>query len=253
MLRYANPANFLRLTAAVLPWLWAATASLAAVGLVLAFRAPADYQQGETVRIMYIHVPCAWLSLWAYGVMTLAALGTLVWRHPLADAAQKSAAPLGAAFTFVCLATGSLWGKPMWGTYWVWDARLTSELVLLLVYLGLVSLWRTIDDPSRAARAAAIMTLVGSINIPIVKFSVDWWNTLHQGASVLRLSGSTVDGSMLRPLLIMALAFTLLFVALHMMSIRNEILRRRVARLSSLAAQASESVVSAPRFELAPR
>ncbi len=237
MLRYANPANFLRFATPAIPWLGALTAVLGAVGLYGAiFVAPPDYQQGDTVRIMFIHVPAAWLSMFIYGVMALSALGTLVWRHPLADAAQKAAAPLGAAFTFVCLATGSLWGKPMWGTWWVWDARLTSVLVLFLIYLGLIALWQTIEEPSRAARAAAIMTLVGVINLPIIKFSVDWWNTLHQPASVFRLGGPTIDSSMLWPLLVMGLAATSLFLTLHLMAIRNEILRRRLRRLSIVAA-----------------
>ena len=179
-----------------------------AAGLWLGFAAPPDYQQGETVRIMYLHVPAAWLATFIYGVMTVAALGTLVWRHPLADAAQKAAAPIGAAFTFICLVTGSLWGKPMWGTYWVWDARLTSVLVLFLIYLGLIALWRAIEDPGRAARGAAILTLVGAVNMPIIKFSVDWWNTLHQPASVLRLGGRRSSPTMLCPLLVMAVAFT---------------------------------------------
>jgi heme exporter protein C len=238
----ANPTAFLTFVQRALPWLWAATAGLFALGLWLAlFVAPPDYQQGETARIMYLHVPAAWLSMFVYAVMTMAALGTLVWRHPLADAAQKAAAPLGAGFTFICLASGSLWGKPMWGTYWVWDARLTSVLVLFILYLGLIALWRAIDEPSRAARAAAILTLVGVVNIPIIKFSVDWWNTLHQPASVFRLGGPTIAPSLLWPLLVMALAFTLLFVALHLMAIRNEILRRRVARLTMVAASRSDA------------
>jgi heme exporter protein C len=237
MLRYANPANFLRLAGALIPWLGVLTAALAAVGLYGAFfTAPADYQQGDTVRIMFIHVPAAWLSTFIYGVMTLSALGTLVWRHPLADAAQKAAAPLGAVFTFICLVTGSLWGKPMWGTWWVWDARLTSVLVLFLIYLGLIALWQTIEEPSRAARAAAILTLVGVVNLPIIKFSVDWWNTLHQPASVFRIGGPTIDRSMLWPLLVMAIAATFLFLTLHLMAVRNEILRRRLRRLSIIAA-----------------
>ena len=181
------------------------------VGLTLAMLSPADYQQGETVKIMFIHVPAAWVASLAYVVMTAAALGTLVWRHPLAEAAQKAAVPLGAGFTFICLVTGSLWGKPMWGTYWVWDARLTSMLVLFITYLGLLALWHTIEEPGRAARAASILTLVGSINLPIVKFSVDWWNTLHQPASVFRMGGPTIDRSMLVPLLIMAVSFTAIF------------------------------------------
>jgi heme exporter protein C len=240
---YANPTNFLRLTGKLLPWLGGLTAVALTVGLYMTFfTAPADYQQGETVRIMYIHVPAAWISMLSYLVMTTAALVTLVWRHPLAEAAQKAAAPLGAAFTFVCLVTGSLWGKPMWGTYWVWDARLTSVLVLFLIYLGLVALWQTIEEPGRAGRAASIMTLVGFINIPIVKFSVDWWNTLHQPASVFRMGGPTIAPSMLWPLLVMAVGYTGLFATLHLMATRNEVLRRRVRRLTMAAASTEPSV-----------
>jgi heme exporter protein C len=169
--------------------------------------------------------------MFVWGVMSVAALGTLVWRHPLADVAAKCAAPLGAAFTFLALVTGSLWGRPMWGTYWVWDARLTSVLILFLMYLGLIALWRTIDDPARAGRAAAILTLVGAVNLPIIKFSVDWWNTLHQPASVFRMGGSTIDPSLLAPLFWMALAFTLMFLTLHLAAMRNEIMRRRVRTL----------------------
>jgi heme exporter protein C len=238
MWKYANPTYFLRMADACVPWCAALTFLLLASGLYLTFFvAPADYQQGETVRIMYVHVPAAWLSLMIYGVMSLSALGTLVWRHPLADAAQKAAAPLGAGFTFICLATGSLWGKPMWGTWWVWDARLTSVLVLFLIYLGLIAIWQTIEDQARAAQAAAIMTLVGVVNLPIIKFSVDWWNTLHQPASVFRMGGPTIYASMLWPLLIMAVGASMLFITLHVMAIRNEILRRRVARAALKIAQ----------------
>jgi heme exporter protein C len=236
MVNLANPTVFLALVKRALPWLAALTVALFAIGLTLGFRAPPDYQQGETVKIMYLHVPAAWLSTFIYGVMVLASLGTLVWRHPLADAAQKAAAPLGAGFTFICLVTGSLWGKPMWGTYWVWDARLTSELVLLILYLGLISLSRSIDEASKAARATAILTLVGAVDLPIIKFSVDWWNTLHQPASVFRMGGPTIAPELLWPLLVMSLAFTCLFLTLHAMAIRNEILRRRLARLTMLAA-----------------
>ena len=232
----ANPQNFMRLSGRALPWLTGLAALSFVVGLVLAMLSPADYQQGETVKIMFIHVPAAWVSTLAYCVMTGSALGTLVWRHPLAEAAQKAAAPLGAVFTFICLVTGSLWGKPMWGTYWVWDARLTSVLVLFITYLGLLALWHTLEEPGRAARAASVLTLVGFVNIPIVKFSVDWWNTLHQPASVFRLGGPTIDRSMLIPLLVMALSFTLIFATLHVLSIRNEILRRKVRRLLLAAA-----------------
>jgi heme exporter protein C len=172
-------------------------------------------------------------------LMSIAALGTLVWRHPLADVAGKTAAPIGAAFTLMCLVTGSLWGRPMWGTYWVWDARLTSVLVLFLMYLGVIALWRTIDDPARAARAAAVLTLVGAINIPIIKFSVDWWNTLHQPASILRLGGPTIHPTILMPLVLMLVAFTLLFATLHLAAMRNEIVRRRVHTMLMLQADAA--------------
>jgi len=245
-LDYANPTRFLELTRRLLPFLSGATLLLLGVGLYATFFVvPPDYQQGETVRIMYIHVPAAWLSLFAYAVMTSAALGVLVWRHPLADAAQKTAATLGAAFTFVCLVTGSLWGKPMWGTYWVWDARLTSMLVLFLLYLGLIAVRQTMDDTPRGARIASIMTLVGVIDIPIIKYSVDWWNTLHQPASVFRLGGPTISASMLWPLLVMALGATTLFLTLHLMAIRNEILRRRLARLTIEAVRAGDAAAEA--------
>ena len=234
----ANPTKFLALTARALPWLIAATAALLLIGLYQSFTAPDDYQQGATVKIMFIHVPNAWLSMFVWVVMSAAALGTLVWRHPLADVAAKAAAPIGAAFTFCALVTGSLWGRPMWGTYWVWDARLTSVLVLFLMYLGVIAVWRTIDDPTRAARAAAVLTLVGAINIPIIKFSVDWWNTLHQPASVLRLGGSTIHPAILVPLIVMLVAFTLLFLTLHLAAMRNEIIRRRVRTMMMMRADA---------------
>ena len=235
----ANPTRFLSFSARALPWLGGATAILLAAGLYLAFFvAPPDYQQGDTVRIMFIHVPSAWLSMAGYGLMAVAAVGTLVWRHPLADVTQKAAAPIGAAFTFLALLTGSIWGKPMWGTWWVWDARLTSELVLLLVYLGLIALWQAVEDPGKAARAAAILTLVGTVNLPIIKFSVDWWNTLHQPASVFRVDGPTIDASLLTPLFVMAIGMTLLYFVLLLMAMRNEILRRRVRTLELTAAGA---------------
>ena len=245
MLNLANPTVFLRLSARVLPWLTALTLALFAVGLTLAFTVPPDYQQGETVRIMFIHVPAAWLASFVYGVMTIAALGTLVWRHPLADAAQKAAAPLGAGFTFIALVTGSLWGRPMWGTYWVWDARLTSVLVLFLIYLGIIALWRALDDPGMAARACAILTLAGAIDLPIIKFSVDWWNTLHQPASVFRMDGPALATVYLWPLAIMAIAATALFFVLHLMAIGNEIHRRRLARLTMQAAAEGDALGAA--------
>ncbi len=247
LLALANPTRFMQLSGVLLPWLWALALVALGFGLWLAvFSVPADYQQGETVRIMYIHVPAAWLALFLYTLMALSALGTLIWRHPLADVSQKAAAPIGAAFTLVCLLTGAFWGKPMWGTYWVWDARLTSVLVLLLIYLGLLALWRSIDDPSRAGRAVAIMTLVGFINVPIIKFSVDWWNTLHQPASVFRLQGPSIHPSMLWPLLLVAVGFTLLALALHMLAMRAEIMRRRIRTLEILEAARLDAVGLTP-------
>ena len=235
----ANPTRFLALSGRILPWLAAVTLAAFAVGISLAIGAPDDYQQGATVKIMFIHVPAAWLAMGCWAVMTIAALGTLVWRHPLADVAARAAAPLGTAFTAMCLITGMLWGRPMWGAYWVWDGRLTSVLVLFLMYLGVLALWRTVEDPSRAARAAAVLTLVGAINLPIIKFSVVWWSTLHQPASVLRVGGPTLDKSYLAPLFVMAIAFLLLFLTLHLAAMRNEIMRRRVRTMLMLQAEAA--------------
>ena len=236
----ANPTRFLALVDRVLPWLAGASVVVLAIGLWLGFTAPEDFQQGITVRIMYIHVPFAWLSMFCYSLMAASALGTLVWRHPLADVALKSAAPIGATFTALALATGSIWGKPMWGTWWVWDARLTSVFVLFLMYLSIMALTRALDDPSKSARAAAVITLVGFVNIPIIKFSVDWWNTLHQPASVFRLDGPTIDASMLWPLMVTAVGFTLLFITLHLMAMRTEIWRRRVIAMRQIAARRAE-------------
>jgi heme exporter protein C len=233
----ANPTRFLQLVNRVFPWLITATLVLFILGLLGAAYAPDDYQQGATVKIMFLHVPAAWLGMMGWGLMSIAALGTLVWRHPLADVAGKAAAPIGAAFTFICLVTGSLWGRPMWGTFWVWDARLTSMLVLLLLYLGILALYWTADDPGRGSRVAAILALVGSVNLPIIKFSVDWWNTLHQPASLFRMSGPTIDRTILIPLLFMAAAFTFLFFTLHLAAMRNEILRRRIRTVQLHQAQ----------------
>jgi heme exporter protein C len=238
LLDLANPSRFLRFANQTIPWLSGVAVLVFAFGIDQVMIAPDDYQQGATVKIMFLHVPAAWLGMLCWGVMSVAALGTLVWRHPLADVTAKAAAPIGAAFTLLCLVTGSLWGRPEWGTYWVWDARLTSELILFLLYLGVIALWRTVDDPSRAARATAILTLVGAIDLPIIKFSVEWWNTLHQGASVFRVGGSTIYPTILIPLLIMAAAFTLLFATLLLAAMRNEILRRRVRTLQLMQASA---------------
>ena len=233
----ANPTRFLRIADRALPWLIAATVIAFVFGLARALNAPDDYQQGATVKIMFLHVPSAWLGMMGWALMSVTALGTLVWRHPLADVAGKAAAPIGAAFTLICLVTGSLWGRPTWGTYWVWDARLTSELVLFLLYLGVLALYWTAEDPGRGARAAAILALVGAVNLPIIKFSVDWWNSLHQGESIFRASGPTIDWSILWPLIIMAVAFTLLFFTLHLAAMRNEILRRRVRTMQIMKAR----------------
>ncbi len=241
MIKLANPSVFLRFANRILPWLAVLAILTLGIGLYLALVvAPADYQQGETVRIMFIHVPSAWLAMAGYAIIVLSAFGTLVWRHPLADVSAKAAAPIGAAFTFLALVTGSIWGKPMWGAWWVWDARLTSFLLLFFLYLGLMALWHTIEEPLRAGRVAAILALVGSINLPVIKFSVDWWNTLHQPASVVRFDGQQhIYTTILIPLLVMALGFTLLFTVLHLMAMRNEILRRRVRALMQSRVAAS--------------
>ena len=235
MRNLANPTRFLELANRIIPWLAVLTFLLLGLGLYLSFFvAPPDYQQGETVKIMFVHVPSAWLAMFGYTLIAVASIGSLMWRHPLADVAAKTAAPIGATFCFIALITGSLWGKPMWGTYWVWDARLTSMLVLLLLYLGLIALWQAIEEPGRAGRAAAILAIVGFINVPIIKFSVDWWNTLHQSASIFRAGGPTIDTTLLTPLFVMAAGFTLLFVLLHLLAMRAEILRRRVHALRQL-------------------
>lgn len=235
----ANPTRFLALVRVLLPFLVVGTIALFAAGLWLAFSVPDDYQQGRTVRIMFIHVPSVWMAMGAYMVMVSGALGVLVWRHPLADVAARAAAPLGAAFTFLGLATGSIWGRPMWGTWWVWDARLTSFLVLLIIYLGLIALWNAVEEPVSSARLAAIAILVGAINIPIIKFSVDWFTTLHQPASVLRADGPKMSPEFLYPLLTMGLAFLFLFLTLHLMTMRNEIWRRQIRTAQRKAAQSA--------------
>jgi heme exporter protein C len=223
----ANPKRFLDLSATLLPYLGGATVLCLGAGIVLGFLAPPDYQQGDTVKIMFLHVPAAWTAMMAYGLMALASLVSLVWRHPLADVAAKTAAPLGAVFTLLGLVTGSLWGKPMWGAWWVWDARLTSFLLLLFLYLGYIALWNAIEDETRAARAAGILALVGAVNLPIIEFSVDWWTTLHQGESIFRAGGPTISGVFLWPLLLSGAGYTLLFFSLWMIRIRTEILERR--------------------------
>jgi heme exporter protein C len=234
--------GFLSLANRILPWLAVATAVAFGVGLVLAFAAPDDYRQGATVKIMYLHVPSAWLITLIWGVMSIAALGTLVRRHPLADITAKTAAPIGAAFTLLCLITGALWERPMLGTYWVWDARQTSVLVLFLMYLNLIVLYWTEEHLSRVARLAAILILVGAIILPIIRFSVLWWNTLHQPAGMGRMGAPAIHSSILTPLLLMALAFVLLFMTLLVAAMRNEILRQRVRALLLIQAERSVTV-----------
>ena len=225
----ANPTRFLALASRVIPWMAGITALCLAVGLYLSFATEGDYQQGETVRIMYIHVPSAWLAMMCYTVMSISAIGTLVWRHPLADVSAKAAAPLGAAFTLLALVTGSLWGKPMWGAYWVWDARLTSELVLLFLYAGVIGLNQAYADPRAGARACAWLALVGVVNVPIVHYSVTWWNSLHQGSSILSVEGMRnpkIAGAMLWPLLLSLAGFFLFFGAVWLRRMQNEVLSR---------------------------
>ncbi len=237
----ANPTRFMALSGRVLPWLAGLSAMLTAYALYLAFLAsPADYQQGETVRIMYVHVPSAWLGMFGYLLIAASSFGLLVFRHPLADVSAKAAAPIGAAFTLLALVTGSLWGKPTWGTYWYWDARLTSVLILFFMYLGLMALRSSLEDEAMAAKLTAILGLVGVVILPVIKFSVDWWNTMHQGASVLTMSGPKIHPSLLKPLLYAALALGLLFLALHLKAMQNEILRRRVKALQMAAAQRAD-------------
>jgi len=223
----ANPARFMAFSRWLAPALGVVAAVLLALGLVLSFAAPDDYQQGATVRIMFVHVPAAFMASFVYVCLAGASLVGLIFRHSLADLAAKAAAPLGAAFTALALATGSLWGKPMWGTWWAWDARMTSVLVLFLLYLGYMALHAAIDDEQKAARAAAILALVGVVNIPIVKFSVDWWNTLHQGESIFRAGGSTLSPVYLWPLGVMSFAYAFLFGALWLVRIRAEVWKRR--------------------------
>ncbi len=240
--RLAHPGQFL-IWSRYLVWpLIVVTGLLFALGLWFAFfNSPADYQMGDTVRIMYVHVPTAWLSQFVYGAMAVSALGTLVWRHPMADVSMKAAAPLGAAFTAMALFTGSMWGRPTWGTFWEWDGRMTSTLILLFIYLGIVALWRAFDDQLRAARLVAIFTLVGAVNVPIIKFSVDWWSTLHQPASVFTAEGPRMPGSLLTPLFIMFFAFTFLFITLQVVSMRTEVRRRRLLTLERKAAREAVS------------
>jgi heme exporter protein C len=239
--RLANPGQFLAWSRGFVVPLAVVTALLFAVGLYLALiDSPPDYQMGQTVRIMYLHVPNAILSEAVYALMAVASIGTLVWRHPLADVAARAAAPLGASFTGLALFTGSLWGRPTWGTFWEWDGRMTSTLILFLIYLGIVALWRAFDDAARAGRIIAVFTLVGALDIPVVKYSVDWWNTLHQPASLTLMGDPHMAPSMLWPLAVMTFAFGFLFLTLYLVRMRTEILRRRAETLERQAARSVE-------------
>lgn len=232
MHRFANPARFLRLAALAYPWAVAVTVLSLGAGLYFGLIAsPADYQQGETVRIMYIHVPAAWMGLFCYVAMAALSAMALVWKHPLADLMARATAPVGAAFTFICLVTGALWGKPMWGAWWVWDARLTSMLILLFLYFGYMALADAFDDPQRGQKAAAILALVGVVNVPIIKYSVDWWNTLHQPASVVKMGGPSIDSSMMVPLILMAVGFHAYWVVVLILRTRAEIAAAKVRTL----------------------
>ncbi len=228
----ANPSRFLRLAGCLLPWLgWAAVLLLLA-GLWLALvGSPPDYQQGDSVRIMYVHVPAAYMAVSIYAVMAVSAAIFLIWKIPLMEMIGRASAPVGAAFTFICLVTGSLWGKPMWGTWWVWDARLTSVLILFFQYAGYIALANAFDTPGRGSRPAALLAVIGIVNLPIIKFSVDWWNTLHQPASLLRLQGPAIDQAMLTPLLVMMAAFSLLYLVLLVLRLQGEydLVRARAA------------------------
>jgi heme exporter protein C len=214
---------------AILPWSAGLTILCIMTGLYLAlFASPPDYQQLESVRIMYVHVPSAWMAMFVYSSIAISSAVALIWKHPLADLLAKASAPVGAGFTLICLVTGSLWGKPMWGTWWVWDARLTSVLILFFLYLGYIALNNAFDDPARGAKASAVLALVGAVNLPIIKFSVDWWNTLHQPASVTRLDAPAIHSSMLWPLLLMAMGFTLFYVTILIFRVRSEIAAAKI-------------------------
>ena len=241
---FANPVRFERWARPAIPWLVGATTLLLVAGLYYAlFNSPADYQQGDSVRIMYVHVPAAWMALFCYSLIAVSSAVGFIWKHPLADVAAKETAPIGAAFTFLALFTGSIWGKPMWGAWWAWDARLTSVLILFFLYLGYMAIWRTFEDKTRAARLAAILAMVGFVNIPIIKFSVDWWNSLHQPASVFRAGGPTIHSSMLPPLFLMAGAYMTFFAAAVLQSMRNELMARRLARIDSGEKKTAASLV----------
>ncbi len=233
--KFANPTRFFQLTSVLLPWIGLTTLILLSYGFWQAlFVSPPDYQMGEAVRIMYVHVPAAYMGMMVYGIMAVASAIALIWKHPIADIAAKSSAPIGAGFTFLALVTGMLWGQPMWGTFWVWDARLTSVLILFFIYLGYIGLWVSIEDPSRASKAAAILALVGSVNLPIIHYSVDWWNTLHQPASLLRADGPTIDPGMLPPLISLIIGYTTFYITVLFLRMDKEFISRKIYSLQIL-------------------
>ena len=231
MMIYANPVRFMALSAKLWPPCAALTLVLGLIGLYLVFTAPPDYQQGITVRILFVHVPAAWMAMMIYGFIAAASFAAFVWRAPLSDIAAQSAALPGIGFTFLALASGSLWGRPIWGHFWAWDARLVSVLILFFLYLGYIALLAAIEDRARAAIAARLLAIVGVINLPIIKFSVDWWNTLHQPASILRLEGPALAPVFLWPLAFMASAALFLFITILLVRMRAEIMRRRIESL----------------------
>jgi heme exporter protein C len=225
--KLASPPWFYRFSGRLLPWLGALCAILIAYGLYGGLvLAPADYQQGDSFRIIYIHVPAAWMSLFIYVAMAVCGVISLVWRIKLAEVVLISSAPIGAAFTFLALVTGSLWGKPMWGTWWVWDGRLTSELILLFLYLGVIALYSAIEDRQTAARAVSILAIVGVVNVPIIHYSVEWWSTLHQGPTITKLDKPSIHVDMLIPLLVMALGFKVYYLVGLLIRARGELLER---------------------------
>jgi heme exporter protein C len=240
MLRLANPNRFMQWSGQILPWCATLTVLLLGAGLYLAlFVAPPDYQQGESVRIMYVHVPSAYMATTIYGLMAAASAVALIWRHPVADIAAREAAPLGAGFTLLCLISGSLWGKPMWGAYWVWDARLTSVLILFFLYLGHVALIRAFDNKAHGYRAAAILALAGAVNLPIIVYSVQWWNTLHQGNTISVSGGAKIYITMLYPLLISTLGFYLAFITMVVARVCAAICERKLSAALLAKAEAS--------------
>ena len=229
---FANPSRFVRITSILVPWLMAAAGILFITGLYLSLlKSPDDIVQGSAVRIMYVHVPSAWLSIFSYLLLAICSLFFIVWRHPLADILSRAIAPVGALFSLLTLLTGSIWGKPMWGTWWVLDARLTSMLILFLLFMGYIALSNAFEKSERGSRPAALLAIAGSINLPIVKFSVDWWSTLHQPASIMRTGGVSIDSSMLLPLLIMFLAFQLFFILIIIFRSHSILIERKMQHL----------------------